>query len=49
MADAISDAIINYFNALDNPSKSSENLTRIDKYEFKIQFRIKKTFTSQEL
>ena len=29
MADAISDAIINYFKALDNPSKSFENLTRI--------------------
>jgi N-acetylmuramoyl-L-alanine amidase len=42
MADAISDAIINYFKALDNPSKYSENLTRIDKYEFKIQISASK-------
>ena len=42
MADAISDAIINYFKALDNPSKSFENLTRIDKYEFKIQISASK-------
>ena len=42
MADAISEAIINYFKALDNPSKSFENLTRIDKYEFKIQISASK-------
>ena len=42
MADAISEAIINYFEALDNPSKSSENLTRIDNYEFKIQISASK-------
>ena len=42
MADAISEAIINYFEALDNPPKSFENLNQIDKYEFKIQISASK-------
>ena len=33
---------INYFEALDNPPKSFENLNQIDKYEFKIQISASK-------